>query len=73
MEILESQTTTVQIDHITDGQPLRYKTREEWLHAAIKLMASMFDDLAAPLPNNIRVSIGLPHCPMHGEMGLDDA
>ena len=36
------------------------QTREEWLNEAVQRLAEMFDGIGAPLPRDIRVSVGFP-------------
>lgn len=37
-----------------------YRTREEWLHAFTNQARPIFADIGAPLPFNIRISVGMP-------------
>jgi predicted RNA-binding Zn-ribbon protein involved in translation (DUF1610 family) len=36
------------------------QTREEWLNEAVNRLAPMFESIGAPLPGDIRVSVGFP-------------
>lgn len=50
-----TENTEINFDEL---KPLRYATREEWLVAAVDALRGRFDDLGAPLPRAIHVSVG---------------